>query len=74
MINRKDGCIIAVSSGLSKNPEFGFGTHSASKADVDAYIKSLALELGPSNIRVNVISPGFTLTDAIEFMPEEAKQ
>lgn len=74
MTNRKDGCIIAVSSGLSKSPGHGFGAHSVSKAAVDAYVKSLALELGPSNIRVNVISPGFTLTDATQFMPEEAKQ
>ena len=37
---------------------------------MDGFAKSLALELGPLGIRVNVIAPGLTLTDATSFMPQ----
>lgn len=39
-----------------------FGVYSASKAAVIAFTKLWALELGPSNITVNAISPGIFLT------------
>lgn len=74
MIKRKDGCIISVSSGLSRRPNTGFAAHSASKAAVDAYVRSLAFELGQHGIRVNTIAPGLTVTDATSFFSEEQKQ
>jgi 3-oxoacyl-[acyl-carrier protein] reductase len=39
-----------------------FGLYSASKATLIAFTKLWALELGPSNITVNAISPGVLLT------------
>lgn len=74
MIERGSGCIIAVSSGLSRHPGPGFCAHSTAKSGLDAFAKSLALELGPRGIRVNVVAPGLTLTDATAFVPEEQKQ
>ena len=73
MIQRKKGCIIAVSSGLSRHPGEGFCAHSAAKSGLDAFVKSLALELGPHGIRVNVVAPGLTETDATSFLPAAAK-
>ncbi len=73
MIERNKGCIIAISSGLSRHPGHGFSAHSTAKSGLDALMKSLALELGPHGIRVNVIAPGLTLTDATAHMPEEQK-
>lgn len=64
MIARKQGCIIGVSSGLSRIPMEGSSAHSAGKSGLDAFMKSLALELGPHGIRVNTIAPGLTETDA----------
>ena len=74
MIAQKAGNIILVSSGLSRQAGPGFIAHSTAKSGLDAFGKSLALELGGHGIRVNVIAPGLTLTDATAFHPEEIKQ
>lgn len=73
MIEHKRGTIIAVSSGLSRYPGEGFIAHSTAKSGLDAFIKSLALELGSHGIRANVVSPGLTLTDATARLPQEYK-
>jgi 3-oxoacyl-[acyl-carrier protein] reductase len=73
MLERGHGCVIAVSSGLSRYPGEGFCAHSTAKSGLDAFMKSLAAELGPRGIRVNVVSPGLTLTDATAHLPQEAK-
>ena len=74
MIERKTGSIIIVSSGLSRSPGYGFSTHSTAKSALDGFAKSLAFELGPVGIRVNVVAPGLTLTDATSHMPQEQIQ
>ena len=68
------GCIITVSSGLSRTPGPGFVAHSSAKSALDAFTKSLALELGPHGVRVNTVAPGLTETDATAGLPEEAKE
>ncbi|ABC82929.1 SDR family NAD(P)-dependent oxidoreductase [Anaeromyxobacter dehalogenans] len=70
MIRRGGGCIVNVSSGLSRQPGPGFVAHSSAKAALDAFSRSLALELGPHGIRVNVVAPGLTLTDATASQPK----
>jgi 3-oxoacyl-[acyl-carrier protein] reductase len=73
MVERRKGSIVAVSSGLSRNPGEGFCAHSTAKSGLDAFAKSLALELGPNGIRVNVVAPGLTLTDATSFLSQKDK-
>ncbi len=74
MIARERGCIIGISSGLSRYPALGFAAHTTSKSAVDGLMKSLALELGPHGIRVNTVAPGLTRTDATAHMAEEQVQ
>jgi 3-oxoacyl-[acyl-carrier protein] reductase len=74
MIGRGSGCIVNVSSGLSRSPGPGFVAHSTAKSALDAFSRSLALELGPHGIRVNVIAPGLTRTDATAWLPAEAHE
>lgn len=62
MIQRKDGCIINVSSIWGLTGASCESHYSVSKAGIDALTKSLAKELGPSNIRVNSIAPGIIET------------
>lgn len=73
MIERRTGSIVLVSSGLSRHPGWGFCAHSTAKSALDAFGKSLALELGPHGIRVNVVAPGLTLTDATAGLPQAQK-
>lgn len=74
MIERKCGSIINISSGLSRVPGPGFIAHCSAKSALDAFSKSLALELGPLGIRVNVVAPGLTVTDATAHLPKEAHE
>ena len=71
MVQRGAGCIVNVSSGLSRVPGPGFIAHTSAKSALDAFSKALALELGPHGIRVNVVAPGLTLTDATANQPKE---
>ena len=74
MIARKAGCIVAISSGLSRHPGPGFCAHSTAKSGLDAFVRALALELGPQGIRVNAVAPGLTETDATAGLPAAAKE
>ncbi|MGA7741917.1 MAG: SDR family NAD(P)-dependent oxidoreductase [Polyangia bacterium] len=74
MVQRGAGCIVTISSGLSRVPGPGFVAHSTAKSALDGFSKSLALELGPRGIRVNVVAPGATDTDAIAFMSKEMRE
>jgi 3-oxoacyl-[acyl-carrier protein] reductase len=73
MLEKGAGCIIAISSTLSRHASPGFIAHCTAKAGLDAFVRSLAEEVGPAGIRVNVIAPGLTLTDATAWLPEEQK-
>jgi len=48
--------------------------YAVAKAALAALARSLAAELGPKNIRVNVVSPGMTHTDMLAELPERAKE
>ena len=74
MVQRGRGSIVNVSSGLSRSPGAGYSSHSAAKSALDALSKSLALELGPAGIRVNVVAPGLTDTDATAFIPPQVRE
>ena len=63
MIMRKQGCIINISSIWGLVGSSCETIYSVAKAGVDGMTKSLAKELGPSNIRVNSIAPGIIDTE-----------
>lgn len=71
MVSRKKGVIIAVSSMWGQTGASCEALYSASKGAVDAYVKSLAKELGPSGIRVNAVSPGVIDTDMLKDYSDE---
>ena len=63
MLERRDGSIIIVSSigGLKGSPVIG--AYNVSKAADFQLARNLAVEFGPSNVRVNCIAPGLIKTD-----------
>ena len=63
MIHNKKGCIINISSVWGIVGASCESIYSVAKAGIDGMTKSLAKELGPSNIRVNSIAPGIINTD-----------
>ena len=63
MIQNKQGCIINISSIWGMVGASCETVYAISKAGMDAMAKSLAKEVGPSNIRVNSIAPGIIDTD-----------
>ena len=70
MIKNKSGCIINISSIYGITGGACAVAYSASKAGIDGITKSLAKELGPSNIRVNSIAPGCINTDMNKYLTE----
>lgn len=63
MLHNKNGCIINISSIWGMVGASCEVHYSVAKAGLDGLTKSLAKELGPSNIRVNSIAPGYIQTD-----------
>ena len=63
MLQKKDGCIVTVSSMWGQVGASCEAGYSATKGAVIALSKALAQELGPSNVRVNSIAPGVIDTD-----------
>ena len=74
MINNESGKIINISSIWGIIGASCEMAYSVSKAGLDAMTKSLAKELGPSNIQVNSIAPGIIDTDMNKFLTEEEKE
>ena len=70
MLERGGGSIVNISTGASMTPIVGMSAYSASKGGVNAFSRTIALELAPS-IRVNVVAPGLTDThDQASRFPE----
>ena len=59
----RGGSIVNVSSTTALNGSQGFLHYVASKGAVISMTKTLAFELGPRQIRVNCVGPGFTPTE-----------
>jgi len=59
MIRLRDGCVIALSSVIAPRGLEGQGAYAASKSGLIGAVRSLAREVGPYNIRANIVSPGW---------------
>jgi len=71
MLKQRKGSIINMSSIVGVRGNAGQANYSASKAAINGFTKSTALELGSRNIRCNSIAPGFIETEMTDALPEE---
>lgn len=71
MINQHNGCIINIASMWGETGGSCEVHYSAAKAGVIGLTKALAKEVGPSNIRVNCVSPGVVMTDMMSSFTED---
>jgi 3-oxoacyl-[acyl-carrier protein] reductase len=59
MVARGAGSIVNISSVNAIRGNAGVAVYSATKAGLDGFTRALARELGPRNIRVNSLAPGY---------------
>ena len=71
MMRQRSGSIINISSIIGITGNAGQTNYGASKAGIIGFSKSLAKEIGSRNIRVNVIAPGYIMTDMTENLDEK---
>ena len=59
---KKQGSIVTISSNSSRMPRIQLGMYATTKAALSHYCRNLALEIAPHQVRLNIVSPGSTLT------------
>lgn len=74
MLRKGTGRIINISSVVGHTGNPGQIPYTMVKAGLDAFTKSLALELAGRDILVNSIAPGFIDTEMTEELPEEVRE
>lgn len=75
MRERGWGRIVMLSSGAVEYGMLGGGAYGAAKAALHGLSRSLARELGPSGILVNVVMPGLVITERnLKVIPEQVRE
>ncbi len=74
MRTQHSGAIVNIASVVAVAGQPGYLHYVATKGAVLAMTKGLAKECGAHNVRVNVIAPGFVITDATRNRPIEWQQ
>ncbi len=74
MMKQKMGSIVNITSVIGQTGNPGQANYAASKAAVEAMSKSLALEFGSRQIRINCVAPGFIETEMTHILTAEQKE
>jgi 3-oxoacyl-[acyl-carrier protein] reductase len=70
MLRRRSGRIVNISSVLGLRGQGGQTHYCASKAAIIGFSKAYAKEVASRNITVNVVAPGYTVTDMTAGLPD----
>ncbi len=74
MVRRSRGNVVTISSIVGLRGYAGLAAYGATKAGLDGMTRALARELGPRNIRVNSIAPGYLETEMSETLGETQRE
>ena len=74
MARAGSGVIVNVTSVLARKGVAGSAIYRATKAALEELTRQFALELGPRNVRVNAVAPGFIETPMTADMAEERRE
>jgi NAD(P)-dependent dehydrogenase (short-subunit alcohol dehydrogenase family) len=66
MISRRDGRIVNIVGGAARTPTLDFIAGSMVNAALVNFTRGISRELAPYNVRINSISPGWTMTERQE--------
>lgn len=73
MMKARKGSIVNIVSIIGETGNPGQANYAASKAGTIAFAKSVALELGSRNVRVNNVAPGYIATEMTDVLSDEVK-
>lgn len=74
MLKNRQGSFVNISSVVGATGNAGQSNYSASKAGLEGFTKSIALEFAARNIRANTVSPGYISSDMTNALtPEQLK-
>ena len=73
MITNKYGKIITIGTIYSDKPNINLAHYTTAKSALEGFTKSLALELAPKGIYVNMVSPSVISTELTADIPEKSK-
>jgi 3-oxoacyl-[acyl-carrier protein] reductase len=65
------GKVVSIASHQAYTPGFGIANYAASKAAVAGLTRAASVELGPYNVNVNAVAPGFVRTELLGTLPPQ---
>lgn len=74
MLKARAGSIVNISSVVGQMGNPGQANYSASKAGLEGFTRSTAMEVASRGIRVNAVAPGFIVTDMTHALDDKQKE